>query len=184
MIGQSKKNIIEKFFRDEYQKWLWYVRNLIDDAGDRDAEDIIQDVILSIFDSEDDENTIDNISAYVYQSLRNKSIDIFRKRKDILSFDDEIKKGEPAPFLNLLKDTRYEASSEMEKSDLQEILYSSIDSLDPLQKAVVIATEFEGKSFKELSATWNIPIGTLLARKSRAMKKIKNLLKERKVWEI
>jgi DNA-directed RNA polymerase specialized sigma24 family protein len=48
-----------------------------------------------------------------------------------------------------------------------------IDSLSPEQKAVLIATEFEGRTFCELSEEWQIPIGTLLARKSRALFRIR-----------
>jgi len=40
----------------------------------------------------------------------------------------------------------------------------------------VIATEFDGRSFRELSEAWEIPIGTLLARKSRALRKVKDAL--------
>ena len=46
------------------------------------------------------------------------------------------------------------------------------------QKAIVIETEFEGRSFRELADEWNIPIGTLLARKSRALQKIRKELEK------
>jgi len=39
-----------------------------------------------------------------------------------------------------------------------------------------VATEFDGRSFRELSEEWQVPIGTLLARKSRALQKIRNKL--------
>jgi DNA-directed RNA polymerase specialized sigma24 family protein len=38
---------------------------------------------------------------------------------------------------------------------------------------VVIAHEFEGVPFKELSEIWNVPQNTLLSHKSRAMKKLR-----------
>jgi len=37
-------------------------------------------------------------------------------------------------------------------------------------------TEFSGRSYRELSERWKVPIGKLLARKSRALKKIRALL--------
>ena len=42
-----------------------------------------------------------------------------------------------------------------------------------MEKEVIIAHELEGVPFKELSATWNVPLNTLLSHKSRAMKKLK-----------
>jgi DNA-directed RNA polymerase specialized sigma24 family protein len=38
----------------------------------------------------------------------------------------------------------------------------------------------EGRSFRQLSEEWGVPVGTLLARKSRALKKIKKMLDD---WE-
>ena len=58
-----------------------YVRRLIDDAAERDSEDIVQDVFLNIFDRADITMPIENAAAYVYQALRNKVIDYLRKRR-------------------------------------------------------------------------------------------------------
>jgi len=35
-----------------------------------------------------------------------------------------------------------------------------------------------GRTFRELSDEWGIPLGTLLARKSRAIAKVRDTLKE------
>ncbi len=51
-----------------------------------------------------------------------------------------------------------------------------MDGLADEEKAVVLATEIEGRTFKELAADWDVPIGTLLARKSRALGKIRKRL--------
>jgi DNA-directed RNA polymerase specialized sigma24 family protein len=42
----------------------------------------------------------------------------------------------------------------------------------------LIATELKGKSFRDLSEEWGEPIGTLLSRKSRAVKTLKKLLED------
>jgi DNA-directed RNA polymerase specialized sigma24 family protein len=41
---------------------------------------------------------------------------------------------------------------------------------------VLLATELEGASFRELAARWGVPIGTLLARKHRAVKSLRAAL--------
>jgi len=56
-------NRIAEFFRTEYRKWVGYVRRLIDDTAERDAEDVVQDVILHIFDRADIGAPIENLSA-------------------------------------------------------------------------------------------------------------------------
>jgi len=152
------------FFRRERMKLLRYVRSLIEDAGDRDAEDIVQDVMLSIFDRADVSLPIENLTAYVYQSLRNKVIDIFRKKRDVVSLDE------------VISEAGCDAVRDLEKKELIEQIFDAMDSLPPEQRAVLIATEFEDRSYRELSEEWTVPIGTLLARKSRALNKIKKEL--------
>jgi len=159
-------NRIAEFFRTEYRKWVGYVRRLIDDTAERDAEDVVQDVILHIFDRADIGAPIENLSAYIYQSLRNRVVDLLRKKKDILSLSEAI--------LASSMDT----ADEYEKRELQEKIYQAMDYLNDEERAVVIATEFDGGSFRELSDAWGVPIGTLLARKSRALKKIRQKLTE------
>lgn len=152
------------FFRRERMKLIRYVQGLIEDAGDRDAEDIVQDVMLSIFDRADVTLPIENLAAYVYRSLRNKVIDIFRKKQDVVSLDE------------VISDAGCDTVRDVEKQELIEHIFDAMDSLPPEQRAVLIATEFEGRSYRELSEEWTVPIGTLLARKSRALNKIKQEL--------
>jgi len=51
-----------------------------------------------------------------------------------------------------------------------------MDRLNINERAVVIATEIEGFTFKELSEMWDVPLGTLLAQKSRALAKLRESL--------
>jgi len=152
------------FFRRERMRLVRYVRSLIEDAGDRDAEDIVQDVMLSIFDKADVTIPIENLAAYVYRSLRNKVIDLFRKKQDVVSLDE------------VIVDAGCDTVRDVEKKELIEQIFDAMDSLPPEQRAVLIATEFEDRSYRELSEEWTVPIGTLLARKSRALNKIKQKL--------
>jgi DNA-directed RNA polymerase specialized sigma24 family protein len=57
-----------------------------------------------------------------------------------------------------------------------ELIFKAMDELSVGERAVILATEFEGKSFKDLAEEWEIPLGTLLARKSRALDKIRKQL--------
>jgi RNA polymerase sigma factor (sigma-70 family) len=152
------------FFQKEYFRLVRYVRRLIDDAADRDAEDIVQDVMLSIFDKADVTVPIENLAAYVYRSLRNRVVDIFRKKEDVLSLSD------------VISDAKYNTEQEVERKELMDFVFRAIDSLSDEQRAVLLATEFEGWSFRQLSEEWEIPLGTLLARKSRALQHIRKKL--------
>lgn len=157
-------NKIAGFFRTEYMRLVRFVRRLVDDAAERDAEDIVQDVMLNIFNRADFTIPIENLSAYIYQALRNKVVDVLRRRRDVSSLAE------------LTSRAHEDTAIKVEKKERYDLLIRAIDSLSAEQRTVIIATEFEGRSFRELSDDWKIPIGTLLARKSRAMQKIKEKL--------
>lgn len=176
-----RKNRLSEFLLAEYGKLVGYVRRAIDDSADREAEDIVQDVIVNLFDKADVTIPIENLTAYVYQSLKNKIVDIFRKRAKSpqISLDDNISNGanEGLSLAELIRDARSHTASEEEKKEMYTHLYNAIEALSDKEKTVIVATEFEGVPFGKLSQQLGVPIGTLLARKSRALKKIKITMK-------
>jgi len=157
-------NRTAEFFRTERQKLVNYVRRRIEDASDRDAEDIVQDVMLNFFDKADISVPIENLAAYIYQALRNRITDLFRKKKDIYLLED------------MVRDTGCDPGKIVENRDLQDKIFDAINCLDEDERDVFMATEFDDRTFQELSDQWGVPLGTLLARKSRALKKIRKKL--------
>lgn len=180
MSPEEKSSRFTEFFKKEYGKLLKYVHHLIDDAADRDAEDVIQDVIINLFDKSDLTIPIDNLSAYIYKSLKNRVVDLFRK-KSLSAVNSDSININSLSLGHIFNKMDKDPFTELEKEELYEELYRSIDSLDEGEKALIIATEFEHFTFRSLSEAWGIPIGTLLTRKTRAIKKIKKRLKLLKI---
>jgi RNA polymerase sigma-70 factor (ECF subfamily) len=56
------------------------------------------------------------------------------------------------------------------------MLKETISQLRPDEQAVIIATEFENQTYEDLSEDWDIPIGTLMSRKHRALSKLQKIL--------
>jgi RNA polymerase sigma factor (sigma-70 family) len=171
--GQDQR--IADFFRKEYGRLVAYTRKLVDQAADEEPEDIVQDVMAGIFGIADVARPVENLGAYVYQSVRNRIIDLFRRRKKTVSLDAE-PNGEGLSLTGILRDVRVETDTVIERRDLARRLSDAVDRLNDREKAVVLATELEGMSFAELSREWDEPVGTLLSRKSRAMAKLEKFL--------
>ena len=177
--GQSK---LVNFFRDEYDRLVGYTRRLIDDTAERDGEDIVQDVMTSVFNVADVTIPFENLAAYLYQSLRNRAIDYLRKRRpEMMSLDEELFDGSDLNLSDLIPDPAEDAADKLEKKETLHHLFAAIELLNEDEKAVIFETEFEGRSFKELSTEWDIPMGTLLARKSRALEKLRQMLVDFKI---
>lgn len=174
----NAKRFLSEFFSRERKRLVAYVRTLIDDASDRDGEDILQDVALGIFDKGDIAAPIENLSAYVYQALRNRVVDYFRRRRKTVSIDEELPDYQGFMLADVLSDLRNDASEALTREEIGRDLTCVIAMLEEKYWSVFVATEIEGYTFQELSEEWMLPIGTLLSRKSRAMKKIRESLCE------
>ena len=157
MSAETQKKRIAGFIATEWSRLVGYVRAWISDAADRDAEDVVQDVIEHMFEKADVSEPIADLSAYLYRSLRNRIIDLYRKPKRETELADEV------------ADLRTDFEEALDREEASEAMFEAIEDLPEAQREVLVATELEGRSFKELAEEWNIPIGTLLARKHRAM---------------
>jgi RNA polymerase sigma factor (sigma-70 family) len=155
---------LAEFLRQEREALVGYVRRRIDDAADHEAEDIVQDVVVHLFDKADPSTPIQNLAAYIYRALRNRIVDYFRKRQETLVLSEAA------------VDSRQNPATEIERKEMLGDVFAAIEELSAEEKAVILATEMEGRTFKELAEDWGIPLGTLLARKSRALDKIRNQL--------
>ena len=123
------------FFQNEYGKLLNYVHRLIDDAADQDAEDIIQDVMVNIFNKADLTIPIDNLSAYIYKSLKNRVVDLFRK-KSLRAINSDSTNTDNLSLGHVFNKIDKDPFTELEKEELYEELYQSIDSLYEEEKAL------------------------------------------------
>jgi RNA polymerase sigma factor (sigma-70 family) len=162
--AETQKKRIAGFIATEWTRLVGFVRAWIADSAERDAEDVVQDVIENMFERADVTAPIADLSAYLYRSLRNRVIDLYRRPRRAAELPEE------------LSDLRYEASEELDREETREELFAAIDELPQAQREVLVATELEGRSFKELAAEWNTPIGTLLARKHRAVRALRETL--------
>ncbi len=162
MSAETQKKRIAGFIATEWNRLVGYVRAWIADTAERDAEDIVQDVVERLIEKAD--SPIVDLSAYLYRSLRNRVIDLYRRPKRTAEMPEE------------LADLRYDAFEDLDREEAREELFAAIDELPPAQREVLVATELEGRSFKELAEEWKTPIGTLLARKHRAVRALRETL--------
>ncbi len=179
---KEDKNIraaIRDFFKKEYNKLINYVHGYLNELSySVDAEDIIQDVALNIYSKADINAPIENLAAYAYRSVKNKIIDIRRRKRERLSIEDfNNKKNE-----NILAETVPvdEEKDFYKDENVYEKMIEALDKLKSQERDIIIETEFNSRSFNELSVEWDTPVGTLLARKHRALSKLQKILQAEK----
>ena len=160
----DNRNNLATFFNEEYNSLKYYVQSKIQDTSERDAEDIVQDVALRVFSKADDILPINNIGGFVYSAVRNRIIDIMRGRKERKYSPEDIDR-QWRDFAELFYgDADNSYSPKMEKA-----LKTAIVELKPSYRDIIIAIDFEGYTYKEITSKTGIPTGTLMSRRHRAL---------------
>jgi RNA polymerase sigma-70 factor (ECF subfamily) len=179
MDQNSQQSRVDNFFRSEYQKMVNFVRKNLDERFfGASPEDIVQDVALGLITRLDPDTQVVNLSAYIYQAIRNRIVDSLRKKKRAVAIESFADQEQRNYLLNTITD---ETEEENEYTDIEPaLLREAIAELRPDEQAVIIATVFEERSYEELSEEWEVPVGTLLSRKHRALSKLHKILVNKK----
>jgi RNA polymerase sigma factor (sigma-70 family) len=160
------------FIRSERQRLVQYVRSLLRETAELDAEDIVHDVLVKVLERADTTTPLENLGAYVYRSLRNRVIDHMRTRRPHLSLHDAAD-GSEGKLIDLLYDLRPNVLELLQTEAGKEALFEALAGLSEMERQVIIAHELEGTPFKTLSQMWGVPQNTLLSHKARGMKKLR-----------
>lgn len=152
-------------FEENYEWFKRLLRIRFINLNDYDIEDLIQQAALKLL-YKDNLAGIKNLASYVYTMLENGAKDHFRKRnrETLLPEDAEGKK---------------ESTEEsVLKGELKRVIMRSVERLEENQRYVFVETEIKGRSYDELVRETGEKLGTLLSRKSRAAKKLKEMIRE------
>lgn len=166
---------IRAFFTEEYHSLKSYAKSKIDDAADRDAEDIVQEVALKIFSRSSTASPITNIAGFVYRAIQNKIVDLMRTKKKVTNIEDEME-------TRLIEFTErfYGDTDNSYSEDMKEELKKAIGNLKPYYRDIIIAVDIEDYSYKDIAVETGIPQGTLMSRRHRALSILFNHLEAKK----
>lgn len=169
MTDQAK---LSDFIREEYHNLVSYVSSYWNSYRETEAEDIVQDVAATISAKLDINTPIENLAAYFYRSLKNRIIDKSRKRQDL-----RLSEMEQAESYAAMEQSSAEDQDHKEDKELQlKMIYQAMEYLKPAHREIIYLTEFDGYTYEELSEEMEIPIGTLLSRKHRAMAQLQLII--------
>ena len=168
------------FISEENNKLINYIRKHFSESFfEADAHDIIQDVALNIYNKLDINTPIENIAGYFYRAIRNKIIDYQRKTKQIIAIENYTNEKDENILLETYSTEKSESEEWWKNEKVKDELINALNKLKPSEKYIIIESEFNGKSFEELSKKTETPIGTLLSRKHRALNKLHMLLENK-----
>ncbi len=156
--------------RRERGRLLAFIRRRVLDAAE--AEDVLQEALYELVAAYRLMQPVEQAGAWLMRVARNRIIDRFRKKRPELLADQgfELEEDEePGTLEDLLPSPEEGPEAIAVREVMLERIELALDELPPEQRAVFIAQEIEGASFKELSERWQVGVNTLLSRKRYAI---------------
>jgi RNA polymerase sigma factor (sigma-70 family) len=167
MIEQDLR--ISEVIAEEHARLRNFIRKRV--PNEADVEELLQEVFYELVEANRMLMPIDYVTGWLFSVARNRITDLFRKKRpenftDAAVTDEE---GEVLRIEDLLPAPDAGPEAHYLRNRLLDELESALDELPAEQREVFVAHEFEGRSFKELSAETGIGVNTLLARKRYAV---------------
>jgi len=160
---------ISEVVKREQSRLFNFIRRRVPDP--LDAEDILQDVFYRLVEANRLLMPIEHVTGWLFRVARNRITDLFRKKEpenfsEIEPADEE---GELLQFEDLLPSPDAGPEALYARGLLLDELDRAVAELPKEQREVFLAHEFDGRSFKELSAATGVSVNTLLSRKRYAV---------------
>jgi RNA polymerase sigma factor (sigma-70 family) len=167
MVDQDRQ--IAEVVAAEQSRLRSFIRKRVPNPAD--AEDLLQEVLYELVQAHRLLMPIETVTGWLFRVARNRITDLFRKKKPE-NFSDAALKGEEGEMMqieDLLPSPDASPEALYFRRVLLDELSAAIAELPDDQRAVFIAHELDGRSFKEISAETGVNINTLLARKRYAV---------------
>ncbi|EHG15747.1 RNA polymerase sigma factor [Prevotella histicola] len=113
-----------------------------------EAEDIVQDTLIKVWDRRFEWESIDSIEAFSLTVCRNLSLDRLRKKENSNDSLEDVNIAEPVASSN--------PQDRMIQEDRVSLVRQIIDSLPEKQRSCMQLRDFEGKSYKEIAQALDI----------------------------
>jgi RNA polymerase sigma factor (sigma-70 family) len=169
VMAEQDQRLTETIGREQGRLRNFIRRRVADEA---DAEDILQDVFYELIEAYRLMKPIEQAGAWLFRVARNRIIDAFRKKKPEAFPAEKVpdaENGESLSLEELLPSPDAGPEAAYARSILLGALDAALDELPAEQREVFLAHEFEGLSFKEISAETGVSVNTLLSRKHHAV---------------
>ena len=136
------------------------------------AEDVVQDVFVRLWDKRDQMDQERNIRSYIYTMVRNHALEIIRRQSLGSKINQEL--------LYLQNDTEESPveETEIEKIVILDQIYVSIRQLPPKCGEVFTLSKVNGLSYAQIAEHMDISIKTVENNMGKALKLLREMLNQ------
>ena len=135
-----------------------------------DAEEVVCDVYAYVWrDPTAYDPSRGSVQAWLTIMTRHRAIDRLRRRRNMLSLDDERLRE----VRDSLRGTEPSPDGKMEQTQTSRIVHRALLSLSPLRRRLVSLSFFQEWSHQEIAAAVELPLGTVKAHLRRTLARLR-----------
>jgi RNA polymerase sigma-70 factor (ECF subfamily) len=146
------------------------------------AEDLAQDTFVKVLNHIDRYRPEFKFSSWVFKIANNVAIDHLRRRQlDTVSIEGSPHAATAAEAEASALDVRSRGESPLEEIESRELgtaIERAIARLRPEYRACILLRHVEGRSYEEIAATLDLPLGTVKTYIHRARHELREMLQE------
>ena len=173
LLQKGDEVAYETLFRLYYDKLIHIAKTYL--VQREDAEEIVQEVFLKLWEKKDDLDKITNINAYLFTLVKRECLNHLRHDKIKREYRDTALQRKNTIQYGFLKD---EAASLLLENELEQRIMESLELLPEKCKKVFLKSRMEGLKHKEIAKELGISHKTVDNHISKALGHLRLHLKD------
>ena len=176
MIPEKQHVDFEQIYIAYFSRMKYFAQEYV--LSDEDAENIVQDVFLELWERKEMLELPINIIAYPFTAIKNRCIDFLRRKILIRDIEDKLQEEYRLTLQVKYYSLEHFDLDILEEKSIEQILSKAIDALPEKCREIFIKNKIEGKKQKEIAMELNISVNTVETQMGIAYKKLKTELKD------
>ena len=164
-IKKGDDNAFSLLFDESYTALCFFANKYLADMDS--SRSLVQQVFVDLWIKREKLNVLSSPESYLYNAVKNRSIDYLRKEKRTVAMAEPHENLNPMPFHDL-----------MEEAELNDRINSAIQKLPKKCRQIFILCRFEGLKYAEIAKELNISVKTVEMQMGIALKRIRKVLSD------
>ena len=176
-LGEQRENIkFEDIYLSYFSKMKHFATEYV--ISDEDAENIVQDVFVELWENKEMLNMHMNLIAYLFTTIKNKCLNHMRHKIVVQNTATKMQEEYLISLRMNLDPLEAFDNKLFSDQDIEKIINRALDSLPEKCRTIFFMSKIEGKKQKEIAQELNISINTVGTQIGIAYKKLRTELKD------
>ena len=173
---QREETRFEDIYLSYFSKMKYFAKEYV--ISEEDAENIVQDVFVELWENKKMLNMHMNLIAYLFTTIKNKCLNHLRHKLVVQETASKLQEEYTISLRMNLDSLKAFDNNLFSDQDIEKIISRALDTLSEKCRTIFIMSKIEGKKQKEIAQELNISINTIETQMGIAYKKLRIELKD------